>query len=458
MQNEPSLQRIPPHSLDAEQAVLGAVLLRSESINDIQDVLRPEDFYMESHGHIYASFVELAKNAQPIDLITVKDALEKSGKLESVGGVAYLTELVGHVPTASMAGNYARIIHEKSLLRRMIHAGFDIVSEGYEEPGDVDDYIDRSEKKIFDVSQNKTEQPYLPIRDILGESFRRIEELDARTGEVSGVPSGFYALDKITSGFQPGELVIVAARPSMGKTSLALNVASNAALDHGRSVGVFSLEMSRQELVIRMLCSHARVDSQKFRIGRLSDEEWIRLTDATTPLGNAKVFIDDSARLNDTTIRSKSRRMKTIHGLDMIIVDYLQLMHGAGKGRDTNREQEIAQISRSLKGLAKELEIPVIALSQLNRDLEKRQDKRPQMSDLRESGAIEQDADVIAFIYRDIVYNPDNLDKENTAEVIVAKNRSGPTGRVDLRYFREFTRFENFLPDDAMDDYGPPGY
>ena len=443
--------------MEAEQAVLGGILIDSRAVNEVGEILRPEHFYAESHRHLYAAIEELANHAQPIDFVTLKDKLEKQGTLEAAGGLEYLTELAARVPTAANVRAYARLVREKAILRQTIHAGMDIVAEGFDDPPDVEEYLDVVEKRIFDISQQKVERPYRPIREVVGEAFRRIEELDAQQGAVPGVPTGFYDLDKMTAGLQPSELIIIAARPSMGKTSLALNLAVSAALQHGKSVGVFSLEMSRQELVVRMLCSLAKVDSQKFRTGSLTDKEWMALSGAADRLSESSLYLDDSADLNVMALRSKARRMKLLHKVDLILIDYLQLMRGVGLSRDASREQEISQISRSLKALAKELEIPVVALSQLNRDLEKRMDKRPQLSDLRESGAIEQDADVILFIYRDIYYHPENVEGENKSEILVAKQRSGPTGTVTLRYFKEFTLFENFAPDEELEGYIPYG-
>ncbi len=453
MSEDPTFQRVPPHSIDGEQAVLGGILLDSRRINEVLEILRPEHFYMQSHRDIYKAMMELSDKQLPLDVVTLKDKLEGMGKLDTIGGIEYISELASMVPTAANVAVYARIIREKALLRQTIEAGIDIVSEGFEEPSDVEEFLDRAEKRLFDVTQEKLEQPYHPIKSVVKEAFKRIEQLDENTGSVVGVPTGFTKLDQMTSGFQPSELIIVAARPSMGKTSLALNIAQNAALNDGAKVGIFSLEMSRTDLVIRMMCSIGRVDSQKFRTGHLDDNEWIKLVESADRLNNAPIYLDDTAGINVMALRAKARRMKMNHGLDMVLIDYLQLMQGTSSHRDQNREQEISQISRSLKALAKELEIPVIALSQLNRDLEKRQDKRPQMSDLRESGAIEQDADVILFIYRDIVYNPDNIEKETDGELIIAKQRSGPTGIVPVRYFREYTLFDNYIRDEDADLY-----
>ena len=445
--------KIPPNAPEAEQNVLGSVLLDSQAINLVVDRLRSEHFYSEVHKRIYDAILDLSSRAQPIDLITLQDALRKTGQLELVGGLEYLVELAEKVVTTANLNSHATLIREKAMLRAMIKAGLDISAEGYEEPPDIEEYIDRSEKRVFDVAQDKIQRPYVAIQEVVNEAIKRIEELDKKTSDVTGIASCYYDLDHLTSGFHPGELTVLAARPSMGKTSLALNIALNAALEARQSVGIFSLEMSRQELVIRMLCSLAHVDSQKFRRGRLDHEEWLRLSGAADKLYDARIYLDDSSSINYISLRSKARRMKAMHGLDMVIVDYLQLMQAATSGRESNREQEIAQTSRALKGLAKDLSIPVITLSQLNRDLEKRADKRPQLSDLRESGAIEQDADNIIFIYRDVVYNPENTAEENIAEIILAKQRAGPTGVVKLRYAAEWTLFQNMTHDEEFDPF-----
>lgn len=441
--------KVPPHSNDAEQAVLGAVLLDQRTINVAAEMLRPEHFYRDTHAKIFQAMLDLSAQNAPIDALTLQDRLAKMGALEQIGGVEYLVDLAARCPSATNAKSYAEMIRETSIVRRMIQAGQTITGEGFDEPGDVSEYIDRSEKLVFDVANERTEQPYLPIKRLVNEAILRIEELEHTTGGISGVPTGFYALDKMTSGLQPGELIILAARPAMGKTSLALNMAISAAVDHGKSVGIFSFEMTRIEMTIRLMCSIAKIDSQKFRNGALSDSEWIKLTSAAEKLSRARIYIDDTAGQSEMAIRSKARRMQAQHGLDLIVIDYLQLMTASRTSRESKREQEISQISRSLKALAKELHLPVLALSQLNRDLEKRADKRPQMSDLRESGAIEQDADVILFIYRDIVYDKEAVDKKNDAEVIISKQRSGPTGTVYLRYVPEFTLFQNTVGDEA---------
>lgn len=458
MPDDVSRQRIPPNDMKAEQAVLGGVMLDNRSIHEVMEILGKSDyFYFDSHKAVYEGILKLADQAEPIDMLTVKDALEKIGKLDMAGGFEYLTELASMVPTAAHAARYARIVREKALLRSALSVGFDILAEAYDEPENVENFLDGIEKRFSEVQQERLGQSFDKVGSVVNEAIKRIEELDASTGSIIGVPTGFYDIDKKTTGLLPGSLVILAARPSMGKTSLALNIAMNAAIDHGKRVGFFSLEMTAVELVIRMLCSLARVDSQKFKTGRLNDQEWINLTEAADRLREAPIYIDDDSFLSITEFKGKARRMAQNYGVDIVILDYLQLMNMSTGviRRDAGRQEEISYISRSLKGLAKELQIPVLTLSQLNRELEKRQDKHPQMSDLRESGALEQDADVIMFIYRDVVHNPDNTEKENVAEVNIAKQRSGPTGPVDLRYFKKYTLFENFRSDDDVEGYEP---
>jgi replicative DNA helicase len=440
------IQRIPPYSKEAEQAVLGAVLLDNSAINHVSDILTPEHFYFESHACIYEAMLKLSEERWPIDLVTMQDALKKSGRLEASGGLNYLGELSGLTPITTGIAHYAAIVREKAMLRRMIKTGQDIVAEGYEQPEDVEEFIDRAENAVFSVGEDRLGKPYYQVSELLSGAIRSIEDMEAGRC-AAGLPSGFYDLDSIISGFRSGEMIVVAARPGMGKTSLALNFASNAAIKSGKSVAVFSMEMARNEITLRLLCSLARVNSRKFRSGKLTDDEWIRLTAVAADLEKAQIFIDDSAGLSPMELLGKARRIKRRFGLDMIIVDYIQLMQAKNRRRDGNREQEIAYISASMKLISKELELPVIALSQLNRELEKRTDKRPQLSDLRESGAIEQDADMVLFIYRDAFYHPEtvaeNKDAANQAEIIVAKHRAGPTGKAEVNYFAEFTLFEN---------------
>jgi len=445
------VQRVPPHSREAEQAVLGAILLDHSAINNILDVLTPEHFYFESHSAIYEAMLKLSEDRRPIDLVTMQDALKKSGRLEAAGGLAYLGELSGLIPTTTGIVHYATIVREKAMLRRMIKTGQDIISEGYEQPEDVEEYLDRAENSVFNVGEDRLGKPYFQVSELVGDTIKMIEALEAGEGDA-GIPSGFYDLDDLINGFRRGEMIVVAGRPGMGKTSLGLNFATNAAIKSGKSVAIFSLEMARHEIVLRLLCSLARVNSRKFRSGKLDDDEWLRLTNAAAELEKVRIFIDDTAGLSPMEMLGKARRIKRRFGLDMIVVDYIQLMQAKNKKRDSNREQEISYISSSMKLIAKELELPVMALSQLNRELEKRTDKRPQLSDLRESGAIEQDADMILFIYRDAFYHPeiitDNRDAERLAELIVAKHRAGPTGKAEVNYFAEFTLFENLAADD----------
>lgn len=450
--SNPISSRVPPQALEAEQAVLGGILLDSRVVNEVSEIVEPGHFYRENHAQIYQAMLDLSAVNAPIDALTLQDRLSKMGVLEQVGGVEYLGELASRVPSAINAPIYATLIREKYILRGLITAGQTIVGEAYNEPPDVELFVDQAEQQIFAIAQQKVQQPFVPIKRIINEAIARIEKLEAQENVISGVPTGFYAMDKMMSGLQPDELIILAARPSMGKTSLALNMALNAALEHNKSIGFFSLEMSKLELTIRLLCSLGQVDSQRFRTGKLSDKEWMKLTGAADRLSRANIYIDDSAGQSEMAVRSKARRMQRQHGLDAIFIDYLQLMSATRLSRDSKREQEISQISRALKALAKELHVPVVALSQLNRDLEKRQDKRPIMSDLRESGAIEQDADVILFIHRDIQYDKEAVDKQFDAEVIIAKQRNGPTGKVSLRYVAEYTLFQNISTNE-----GPSG-
>ncbi len=453
MQADISLQKLPPQNLDAEQAVLGAILIENDAINKVVDILSPDDFYKEAHRRVYSAMIEMSEAREPIDLVTLTNVLRGSTSLESVGGAAYLSTLVSIVPTAANVKNHARIVREKAILRKLIHTATDIITQGYdvETTGrGVENILDQAEKSIFEITQNKIGESFVSMRQIVSHSFALVEQLYERKEMITGLATGFVDLDKMTSGFQPSDLVIVAGRPSMGKTAFCLNIAAHAALDHGKTVAVFSLEMAKEQLVMRMLCSEARVDAHKLRTGYLSKEDWPPLSNAAGRLAEAKIFIDDTAAISVLEMRAKARRLKAEHGLDLLIVDYLQLMRGHADS--DNREQEISNISRSLKALAKELHVPVIALSQLNRAVETRgKDKHPLLADLRESGAIEQDADVILFIYRDEVYVkcecPHDGDclcgRRGTAEVIIGKQRNGPIGTVNLSFISRYTRFEN---------------
>ncbi|HDJ28987.1 MAG TPA: replicative DNA helicase, partial [Proteobacteria bacterium] len=440
--------KLPPQNIMAEQAVLGGIMLDNMAINKVMDILDAADFYREANRKIYLVMIDLSLKGEAIDLVTVTERLRGRGKLDQVGGVTYLSMLVDSIPTAANIISYARIIKEKSILRLMIDAATSIVSRCYSDIDDVDELVDVAERTIFEVAEKRVNPAFSPIETIVKDSFKAIETLYESPDLIAGVPSGFTDLDKMTTGFQNSDLIIIAGRPSMGKTAFALNIAQHAAISGGKPVAVFSLEMSKEQLVIRMLCSEAEVDAHKLRSGFLSRTDWPKLTRGAGILSEAPIFIDDTPAMTVLEMRAKARRLKAEQNLGLIIVDYLQLMRGH-KNMDS-REREISEISRSLKALAKELNVPVLALSQLNRGVESRQDKRPQLSDLRESGALEQDADVILFVYRDEVYDKDNPDNKGMAEIIVGKQRNGPVGIVRLRFLHQFTAFKNF--DQRFDD------
>jgi replicative DNA helicase len=439
---DPSLYKLPPQNIEAEQSVLGSILLENSAINRVLEVLSAADFYNEAHRKIFNVSLELSEKNEPVDLITLSNALKGKGTLDSVGGTTYLASLVDNVPSAANVANYARIVKEKAILRGLITSATEIIDNCFETGSDVDDILDKAEHSIFEISENKVRQDYFPIRDIIKDSFRSIEDLYSRQQLITGVPTGFEKIDDLTAGLQKSELIIIAGRPSMGKTAFALNIALHAAMEAQVPAAIFSLEMSKEQLAFRLLSSEAKVDSQRLRKGFLGETDWPKLTTAAGRLSEAPLYIDDTAAITVLEMKAKSRRLKADRGLGLIVVDYIQLMR-AGSRHDS-REQEISDISRSLKALAKELRVPVVALSQLNRQVETRTNRRPQMADLRESGAIEQDADVIAFIYRDEVYNKsdDNIDK-GTAEIIIAKQRNGPTDTVKLAFVDKYTSFEN---------------
>jgi replicative DNA helicase len=440
---DPSIYKVPPQNLEAEQSILGGILLENSSINSALEILSKGDFYNEAHRKIFSTIIELSEKNEPVDLITLSNALKDKSMLDSVGGTSYLASLVDNVPSAANVVNYAKIVKEKAILRGLIGSATDIINSCYETGSDVDVVLDKAEHSIFEISENKVRPSFYPIRDIVKDSFRAIEDLYARKELITGVPTGFEKIDDLTSGLQKSDLIIIAGRPSMGKTSLALNIAQFAALEGQIPVAIFSLEMSKEQLAFRLLASEAKVDSQRLRKGFLGETDWPKLTTAAGRLSEAPLFIDDTPAITVLEMKAKSRRLAADPaGLGLIVVDYIQLMR-AGGYRD-NREQEISEISRSLKALAKELKVPVIALSQLNRKVEDRTNRRPQMADLRESGAIEQDADVIAFIYRDEVYNKsDDNPEKGIAEIIIGKQRNGPTGIVRLAFLEKFTSFEN---------------
>ena len=454
VQTEVPLQKLPPQNIEAEQMVLGAVLIENDSLNNVMSLLSSEDFYKDIHRRIYAVMLEMFERREAIDLVTLTDSLRGKVGLDTVGGASYLANLVSLVPTAANIKYHAKIIREKSVLRRLIHASTDIITQCYDDSRTVesiDELLNTAERSIFDIAQKKIGEAFSPLKNIVGHSFKMVEDLYERKEMITGIPTGFVDLDHLTSGLQPSDLIIVAGRPSMGKTAFCLNVAAYASVEKQKIVAFFSLEMSKEALGLRLLGSEARVDAHRLRTGHLTEKDWTPLANAAGRLSEAPVYIDDTAALSVLEMQAKSRRLKAEHGLDLIIVDYLQLMRG--RQNESSREQEISNISRSLKMLAKDLKVPVIALSQLNRAVETRpgKEKRPMLADLRESGAIEQDADVILFIYRDEVYNkcecPHEGDclcgRRGVAEVIVGKQRNGPIGKVDLTYINRFTRFEN---------------
>ena len=435
------MQRIPPHSIEAEQSVLGSMLLDKEAVAAATEVLRGEDFYSESHKEIFEAIVDTYDRGDPVDLVTVVESLRQRGTLGSVGGGAYISELSMSVPSTANIRYYMRIVEEKSILRRLIHASNDIIKESYDAAEDIDIILDHAEKKIFDIAQKKNNQAFEPIKSVLLDTYSKIEELTKNKGKIVGVSTGFKDFDQRTSGLNPSDFILVAARPSMGKTSFAINMAQYAAVYNKIPVAIFSLEMSKEQLAQRMLSSEANVELQKIRSGDLDETDWVKLVRAAGPLSAAPIFIDDTPGISAMEMRSKARRLKLEHGLGLIVIDYLQLM--SGRGRSENRQQEISEISRSLKALARELNVPVVTLSQLSRAPEARTEHRPMLSDLRESGAIEQDADVVVFLYRDEYYNP-NSEKKNIAEAIIAKQRNGPTGTVELVWLGQFTKFANY--------------
>jgi len=446
---EDNLRKIPPQNLEAESSVLGGILLENDAINLVLELLRHDDFYRESHRKIFRAMIELSDRNEPIDLITLSEFLKSRNDLEAIGGTAYLASLADFVPTAANISYYARIVREKSILRSLISTATDIATRGYEDQGNVEEFLDNAEKVIFDISEKKVKASFVAVGDMIKDTLKTVEKLYERKEMVTGVPTGYDDLDRLTAGLQPADLIVVAGRPSMGKTAFSLNIATNAAFA-GTGVAVFSLEMAKEQLVLRMLCSEARVDNSKIRSGYLGERDFPKLANAAGRLHEAPIYIDDTPAISILELRAKARRLvrDRTKRVGLIVVDYLQLMRGMGTAN--NREQEISEISRSLKALAKELHVPVIAISQLNRRVEDRGDKRPMMSDLRESGAIEQDADVIMFIYRDEVYNPKS-DNKGIAEVIVAKQRNGPIDTVELTFLSEFTRFENYTA--REDDY-----
>ncbi|MCC2683475.1 MAG: dnaC [Paenibacillaceae bacterium] len=439
MNAEMMFDRIPPQNLEAEQAVLGAILLDSEALITAMERIRAEDFHRGSHQRIYAAMTELAEENEPVDLVTLTARLQDKQQLEEVGGVSYLAQLANAVPTAANIDYYAQIVEEKSMLRRLIRTATQIASNGYGQADGVEELLNEAEQRIMEISQRRLGNGFVSIRDVLMEVFERVEHLFHHKGGVTGISSGFVDLDRMTSGFQRSDLIIVAARPSVGKTAFALNIAQNVGTRSKETVAIFSLEMGAAQLVQRIICAEANVDAQRMRTGDLLPDDWEKLTMAIGSLSEASIYIDDSATITVMDIRAKCRRLKKERGLGLILIDYLQLIHGRGKAGE-NRQQEVSEISRTLKAIARELDVPVIALSQLSRGVEQRQDKRPMLSDLRESGSIEQDADIVAFLYRDDYYDKES-EKKNMIEIIIAKQRNGPVGTVELAFLKNYNKF-----------------
>ena len=443
-------ERVPPQNIEAEQAVLGAMLIDKEAIAKATEVLSADDFYREAHRVIFSAMLELYNKNEAVDMVTVTEILKRDNKLEDIGGIAYITSLANVVLTAANVKYHADIVAEKSVLRQLVRVSTEIAAMGYETNEDVGTLLDTAESRILEISNRKKKTDFTAINDVLMDSVQSIESLLQNKGGLTGLPAGFADLDKLTSGLHPSDFIILAARPSMGKTALALNIVQNVALrahkvigGEPRSVAFFSLEMSKEQLVNRMLCAEAGIDSQRLRVGEMHDEDWTHLWDACDTMSRAKIYIDDTAGITAMDMRSRARRLKAEHGLDLIVVDYLQLMQGSGKRNYSgDRQQEVSEISRSLKALARELDVPVLALSQLSRSVESRQVKRPMLSDLRESGSLEQDADIVAFLYREDYYNPETENKHT--ELIIAKHRNGPVDTVNLFFQKQFTKFVGF--------------
>jgi replicative DNA helicase len=449
---DPGQIRVPPHSVEAEQAVLGGLMLDNAAWDRIADSVEAGDFYRRDHRLIFEAIAELAERSQPFDAVTLSEFADRRGQLEAVGGLAYLGQLANETPSAANILAYAQIVRERALLRELIRVGGEIAGSAYDSDGrDVSELVDEAESKVFEIAETGSRRGsgFVPLKKILPQTIDRLDELQGTEGHITGLPTGYDQLDQMTAGLQKGDLVIVAGRPSMGKTSLAMNIAEHAAISARVPVAIFSMEMSAEQLSFRMISSLGRVNQSHLRTGNFSDEDWHRIDSAVRVMSEALIFIDDTPALNPTEVRARARRLAREHGLGLIVLDYLQLMQVTGTSE--NRATEISEISRNLKALAKELSVPIIALSQLNRSVEQRTDKRPVMSDLRESGAIEQDADLIAFIYRDEVYNKETL-KKGIADIIIAKQRNGPVGDVQLTFLGEYTKFENFVPEAYADE------
>ena len=435
------LGKIPPHDIEAEQAIIGSMLTDKDAVVAAIEVLKEDDFYREDNKAIYGAILNLYNKSEPIDIITLKAELISLGKFDSVGGLEYLAELPEKVPTTANVDKYIKIVEEKAVLRNLIKTANEIISLGYDPTEEVENIMDGAEKRIFNIMQSRNQKGYTPIKDVLVETFSNLEQLYNQKQHITGIPTGFSDLDYKTAGLHKSDLILIAARPAMGKTAFALNIATNAAVRAKVPVALFSLEMSKEQLVNRVLCSEAMVDSNKVRTGKLEEDDWVKLAGALGPLSESEIYIDDTPGISVMEIRAKCRKLKLEKNIGLVVIDYLQLVQGNNK-RGGSREQEISEISRSLKILAKEIDVPVIALSQLSRAPEQRPDHRPMLADLRESGAIEQDADIVMFLYRDDYYNEDS-EKKNIGEVIIAKHRSGSTGTVELLWLGNYTKFAN---------------
>ena len=438
---EEEIKRVMPHNLEAEASVIGAMLMDQEAVHAAIEVLTGEDFYSRQYGVMFETIAELSRGSMAVDPVTLQNRMKEKNLPPETYSTQVLGDLIARVPTSANIASYARIVADKAMMRRLVRAGEGMAGSAYQEKEEIDVLLEQAEKAVFDLSQRRTSSDFLPISEIVVRAVDRIVEVSKVQGNVTGVASGFHDLDNMTAGFQPSDLILLAARPSMGKTALALNIASNVVLKQEKCLAIFSLEMSREQLVNRLFAMESHVDSKKIRTGELTDAEWGDLIESAGLIGKSKLIIDDTPAISVAELRSKCRRYKVEFGLEMVVIDYLQLMSGSAKGSDS-RQQEVSEISRSLKALARELKVPIIALSQLSRAVESRNDKRPMLSDLRESGAIEQDADIVMFIYRDDYYHPDS-DKRGIAEIIVAKQRNGPIGTTELRWIPDLTRFAN---------------
>ena len=445
------VDRMPPQNIEAEQAVLGAMLISKEAIAEAAQILNPVDFYREAHRIVYEAMLDLSNKNQAVDNLTVIEQLNKAGLLEKVGGIAFVTALANTVPTAANVIFYAKIVKEKSLMRRLINTATAIATMGYEDSEDADTIMDKAEKMILEIAANRKTSDFTPIKQIVIDTFSKIEGLYESKGGLTGLSTGFKDLDRLTTGLQPSDLILVAARPSMGKTAFTLNIASHVAIKENKPVAFFSLEMSKEQLMQRMLCAEGLIESQRLRVGDLDEQDWQKLIAAADKFSKAPLYIDDTPGISIMELRSKARRLQQEKGLSLILIDYLQLMQGRNNKGSDNRQQEISEISRSLKSLARELNVPVIALSQLSRSVESRQIKKPMLSDLRESGSLEQDADIVMFLYREYYYNAETENK-NITDVIIAKHRNGPVDSIQLFFHKQFTKFADLLrtTDDNM--------